>query len=290
MSLDKLAGQVLDKLADLVVGPVLGDVATLATVQAIVPQGATGTLADGRRIRCRTSTTVVTGATATDVPCRLMYLTPSYPKAGNFAPVGPQVVTWDDPPTGITAAASVVSSWAPHQDLACVGAVGESHYYSAGPAEFAAGGQGSKLGAVVVHMPETTTVGGSGGRRIQFVSCTYRIEVVVSTLGLQKDRRGNLFDIESGLRAALQGARIGALRASIESWKQIAKNENDTRWELRVTVLAAFRGRAQRYLEVMRDQGTNKAIYDLVEFSHSTVVNDDGSQPNPFTVEEIVGV
>src|SRR5437660_1577242 len=93
-----IAARILDKLADVTLGPVLGRVVARATQERVtLHPGQLGTLADGRVIRVRKTTAVGSAPTLVDV--RLLSLSPAYPVKANFRPVPLGMdVRWSAPP------------------------------------------------------------------------------------------------------------------------------------------------------------------------------------------------
>jgi len=304
-SIGSVTAQLFDKLSDLVVGPVQGMVvATSTSGTVILPQGTYGVLSDGRLVRVRRSTRVTT--TATFVPCRLAFLTPSYPAPSNFAAIsqsttttsitaiaavtvsvvstvgfpasgtfylgselvaytgttamsftgcsgiaaayasgsavlaGP-VVTWQSPPAGVNASGRAVSfgSGSLSSGLRCQAMAVCEAPTEAMTEVFGAGASGDVFGCL--YAPRLRRKDGLGGehtqRRLTF-EATWRLRVMFSQLGPQKDNATLSQMFFDGLTSSLLGARVGSGNARIDGWEPVRRTADDGRVLYEASIIA----------------------------------------------------
>ena len=246
--LEVLAGQVLDKLADLVVGPAVGTVTATIAVPGpfIVPQGQVGTLPDGRRVRVRKSARVRFGTASLD--CRLEQLTPSYPAAGNFVPVGVGLtVTWIAPPLGLAATATVASpgfAAGVLSEPARVGGVARHVHGKTGAEAFGAGAQGSTQAVLWSPRVRKLSAGGEHAFRREWYEVLWRIRFWNAGWAPQKDSRAALDGLFNSVLQVLQGATVGNHGVRVDGWEPVLAPDGSTTVDLTFAAHVMANGRA----------------------------------------------
>lgn len=287
--LDSTVAQIFDKLAENVIGPVLGTVtATTSAGVVILPQGQMGSLPDGRRVRVRRGKRIST--TATPVSVRLEWLAPSVPRASNFAPVAAgTVVTWDTPPaditaTGLVSVAFAKSSYALPESgspLAVFGAVAEKERIVTAADGFVAGLNG-RAGAILQAPESLDWTRGTTEHRIQATEWRWKLQVSMAILDVQKERSALSRQIYAALCATLQGATCGDDPVRFLSWKPItAREANAQVYELQFATHQWSEGR------VMQPQAT-ASLPDFITVGSTILLPLDGTQTPDFQVEEDV--
>lgn len=286
---DATVAQIFDKLAENVIGPVLGTVtATTSAGVVILPQGQTGTIPDGRRVRVRRGKRITT--TATPVSVRLEWLTPAYPRASNFQPVtAGTVVTWEDPPAGITATGLVSVAFAKSAytlpesglPLPVFGAVAEHERVLTNVDQFYAGLNGN-AGAILQAPESLDWTRGTTEHRIQATEWRWKLQVSMAIMKATQARRVLSRQIYAALCATLQGATCGDDPVRFLSWKPLtSKDASSQVYELQFATHQWSEGR------VMQPQAT-ASLPDFTTVGSKILLPLDGTQTPDFRVEEDV--
>lgn len=296
MSLASTVAQILDKLSDLVVGPVRGTILASATQGIVtVPQGLLAALPDGRLVRVVQGKRV--GTSPSPISVRLLFLAPSAPTAGNFAPVadgltatwrasvngasGPALIPEFLSPTGITTMFGYTSRAATVRVGSCV----EACELNADEDLFKCGALGGA--SIVILDPETGPLSGStfnqaGNEWIEFRQATWKVRVNVSTMAPAKGRRVAARDLQDNLLEVLQGASAGDDQITIEKWKFVRRGAGVDTWELTIGTKDYSEGRS---LQVEAQAGAGA----FTKFVAGIVLPGDADQPAPFRVRTTVG-
>lgn len=293
MSLAATVGQLLDKVSDLIVGPVQGTVlATAKDLSVVVPQGLQASLPDGRLIRVTKGKRVTTAATAVSV--RLLYLAPTVPVAANFAAVaGGLTATWQagtgaDGPvavpdnltaTGTTTAFGFTARAAPLRIASFV----ESTDVRDPEDLFKAGAIGGV--SLVLTDPEVKTISGGGivdisESRIMLREVVWKIRANIATNAPSKERRIKARDVHDNLCAVLLGATVGDSQLRLGPWKLVRRDPNADSWELTIITQLWTDGRVLQ-LEAV------DGLPDFEDLDALITVPGDTDQPGPFRVETI---
>lgn len=267
------ASQLLDKLTDLVSGPVRGLVSTTASSATWLPQGTMGTLPDGRRVRVIKATQVGTSSTA--VPCRLEFLAPAYPKANNFAAVAnATVVTWVSPPANIAATGTTNAFSAGTQATSLkVGSLVEYDQLADAADEFSAGSNGDVR--LILLEPEGKSIGGESYEQRGWYEFVWVLRANFVQLGQRKDQRSNARNLFEKLNASVGGATVGDDVARIGSWKRVKGKPYS--WEAEIFTRNAIDGRIN-----VAPQTTSQNAFDGANLI--VTLPDDADQPTPFRV------
>ena len=273
--IEHVAGQILDKLSDVVLGPVQGTITAVASSGTVkVKQGQKATLPDGRIVRVRKTTRVT--ASPKPVPVRLLWLSPSVPAANNFAAVTAGLTaTWVSPPAGL-AATGTTSLFAKHS-RACLGSVVRQHQLTSPADLFAAGSNGQAVGVLLAVRARRAGVGMSRHREMQLeTNWTLRVNAhqyapkdgVIASVDVIFDR----------LKDSLLGATAGSGQVRFDSWEPVKTEGGTVSYDLKFSAQIIAEGR------VMDDSYANDP--ELSIFSSGMIVNDDGVTPDPWKIEQ----
>lgn len=280
-SLSDTAAQLFDKISDLVVGPVQGTVLATAldtTSPIVVPQGQIGALPDGRLVRALYGKRVRTTA---GIPVRLLFLSPSVPRAGQFTAIASgTTVAWQNPPPGISPTGVATSAFGHTARAGIVRIVSAVEYVDVQAEDdlFKAGAQGGST--VILLEPEVLPIEGiseSGEQRYQLFKTLWKIRVNVSTSATDKNRRVAARLLFDNLVDMIQGAQVGDSPLQIAGWKLVRRAPGTDSWELRVIAQFWSDGRAMQP-EAVAGLGT------FADIAATIVLPGDTDQPNPFRV------
>jgi len=270
-SLECVAGQILDKVVDLSLGPVQGTLETVASAPTQVLQGQRATLSDGRLVRVMKSTRV--GTSPTLVQARLEFPSPSYPRANNFAiiPAG-TVATWIDPPAGV-APTSTTNAFAPgiRSDGLFIAGIAE-HDDVDNPAElFAAGVQGSAR--LILLTPNVRRVGADTFVTRMLAEATWRLRLVLGKLSAQAEPRALARKTFDALVKSLHGATAGNDEIRLTAWTRIRDPKWPNTWEATLLTRVVIPGRTLQAQDA-----------PFLTAGADVRLPGDGAQPGPFRV------
>lgn len=244
-TIESTAAQLLDKLSELVSGPVRGLVEAHTAVDAPswIPQGARAVLPDRRQVRVVRATKVVPGFGAR-VGVRLVHLGPAVPATANFVPCASGVeVTWLDPPGWLRPTARLLElGHGPRARGLRVGSCVEASELKTPADLFACGAQGET--ALVLLAPETRAVEEVIAGRFQRVRLEWRLRINLSTLSPEAVRRAGLRELHRNLVAVLQGATAGDDVVRCGNLRQVRQAGSSESWELSLSTELDLDGRA----------------------------------------------
>jgi hypothetical protein len=276
-TLESATGQILDKLSDLVVGPVQGTVTAIATRGTPrIMQGQLAQLPDGRRVRARR--TKVLCAQPTMIPVRLEHLSPSFPAARNYLPIHAGVrATWLDGPADIEPSAAM-SAFGPGVMAAGLhlGSVVENDRVTNGEDLFAAGAEGTAK--AVLLAPSLRPIGDEHEARRGWFEATWRLRINLDCLSLQKTPRALARTIFDALAGCLLGATVADDIVRFGPWEPVRHPGPATTWELVFMSRLAVDGRVSRAVH-QTDPELTGAVTTI------TLLGDD-AQPAPFRVQD----
>jgi hypothetical protein len=268
-------GQILDKLSDVVLGPVQGTITASSTAGTVkIPQGQQVKLPDGRLLRVRKTTNVTT--TPKVVPCRLYWLSPSVPAAANFAAIAAGLTaTWQSPPTN-TNATGTTSLFAKHA-RACLGSVVRQHQLT-NPADlFAAGSNGQAVGILMPARLRKSGIGMMKHREMQ-LEAQWTLRVNANQYSPKDGVIVSIDSIFDKLKDSLLGATVGSGQVRFDSWEPVKTEGSTISYELKFSTQIIAEGRVM--------DSSYAADPELSVFDSSMTVNDDGVTPNPWKIEQ----
>lgn len=272
--LSDVAAQMMDRLCDVITGPVRGTVTSTATSDTWVQRGQRASLPDGRYVRVTKRTLVGTGGAA--IPVRLEVLSPSVPAAGNFAAVAASTVaTWISPPANL-AATGTTSAFAAGSNAGTIkiGALVEHDSADTPPDIFASGAAGLTAALVLVS-PTVRRIGPDNVTSRGLYEATWRLRMVFADIGEQFTRRTRARDAFDAIVNSLEGTTAGDDVVRIGGWTPVKAQAWGTYWEAPLLTRVSVDGRPMRDAAAETDFEGIDLIVEIPE---------DADQPDPFRV------